>query len=42
MSEAYALALGSGLLFAVLAAIMLATRRLDWYRAGAQFGARAG
>jgi inner membrane protein len=42
VSEDNALALGSGLLFAVLAAIMLATRRLDWYRAGAQFGARAG
>ena len=42
VSEDNALALGSGLLFVVLAAIMLMTRRLDWYRAGAQFGTRAG
>jgi inner membrane protein len=42
VSEDNALALGSGLLFVVLAAIMIVTRRLDWYRAGAQFGTRAG
>jgi inner membrane protein len=39
VSEDNALVLGSGLLFLVLATIMTLTRRLDWYRAGAQFGA---
>lgn len=32
LSEDNALALGSGLLFAILAAIMLATRKVDWYQ----------
>jgi inner membrane protein len=32
LSEDNALALGSGLLFAILAAIMVATRRVDWYQ----------
>ena len=33
LSEDYALVLGAGLLFLVLATIMLLTRRVDWYRA---------
>lgn len=33
LSEDNALVLGSGLLFAILAAIMLATRKVDWYQA---------
>ncbi|MGY0504683.1 cell envelope integrity protein CreD [Luteimonas sp. e5] len=37
--EDNALAVGSGLLFVILAAIMLATRRLDWYALSAQRGA---
>lgn len=41
VSEDNALVLGSGLLFVVLAAIMVATRRLDWYQAAARFGARS-
>ncbi|WP_133501531.1 cell envelope integrity protein CreD [Cognatilysobacter terrigena] len=36
ISEDNALVLGSLLLFAILAAIMIATRRLDWYRVGGQ------
>lgn len=32
LSEDNALALGAGLLFVILAAIMVATRRVDWYR----------
>lgn len=32
LSDDNALALGSGLLFAILAAIMVATRRVDWYQ----------
>lgn len=32
VSEDNALVLGSGLLFAILAAIMVATRKVDWYR----------
>ncbi len=32
LSEDNALALGSGLLFAILAAIMIATRKVDWYQ----------
>lgn len=32
LSEDNALALGAGLLFAILAAIMVATRRVDWYQ----------
>lgn len=44
LSEQNALVLGSGLLFLVLAAVMVATRRIDWYqlsrsRAGAASGA---
>ncbi len=42
VSEDNALVLGAGLLFVVLAAIMTVTRRLDWYRAGAQFHGRSG
>jgi len=34
VSEDNALVLGSGLLFVILAAIMLATRKLDWYQLG--------
>ena len=37
ISEDNALILGSLLLFAVLAAIMVVTRKLDWYRGGADF-----
>lgn len=33
-SEDYALLMGSSLCFAVLAAVMLATRRIDWYSLG--------
>jgi inner membrane protein len=32
LSEDYALLLGAIILFAALAAVMLATRRIDWYR----------
>ena len=35
ISEDNALLMGSLLLFAILAAIMIATRKVDWYRAGA-------
>src|SRR5690606_19870718 len=35
VSEDNALVLGAGLLFVVLAAIMILTRRIDWYRVGA-------
>ncbi|MGY0611310.1 MULTISPECIES: cell envelope integrity protein CreD [unclassified Luteimonas] len=35
VSEDNALVLGAGLLFVVLAAIMVLTRRIDWYRVGA-------
>jgi inner membrane protein len=34
MSEDNALLMGSLLLFAALAAVMLVTRRIDWYRMG--------
>jgi inner membrane protein len=34
LSDDYALLLGSLLLFAILAGLMLATRRLDWSRVG--------
>lgn len=34
LSEDYALLLGSLLLFATLSAVMIATRRVDWYRLG--------
>jgi inner membrane protein len=36
LSEQYALLLGALLVFAVLAAIMLVTRRLDWHELGAR------
>ena len=39
MSEDNALVLGAGLLFVVLAAIMVATRKVDWYQVGARIGA---
>ena len=35
VSEDNALVLGSGLLFAILAALMLATRKIDWYQVAA-------
>jgi len=38
MSEDNALVLGAGLLFVVLAAIMVATRKVDWYQVGARIG----
>lgn len=40
-SEDQAFLLGALLVFTVLAAIMLATRRLDWYGLGARLGAKA-
>lgn len=36
VSEDNALVLGAGLLFAVLAAVMVLTRRVDWYRIGGE------
>ena len=38
VSEDNALMLGSGLLFAILAALMLATRKIDWYQVAARTG----
>ncbi|MDI1253833.1 cell envelope integrity protein CreD [Thermomonas sp.] len=38
VSEDNALVLGSGLLFAILAALMLATRKVDWYQVAARTG----
>jgi inner membrane protein len=38
VSEDNALVLGAGLLFLILAAIMVATRKVDWYRVGEQAG----
>jgi inner membrane protein len=38
LSEDNALVLGAGLLFVVLAAIMIATRKVDWYQVGARIG----
>ena len=38
ISEDNALVLGSGLLFAILAALMLATRKVDWYQVAARSG----
>jgi inner membrane protein len=35
MSEDNALVLGAGLLFVILAAIMLVTRKVDWYQLAA-------
>ncbi len=37
ISEDNALILGALLLFAVLAVVMVVTRRVDWYRSGAEF-----
>jgi inner membrane protein len=34
LSEDYALLLGASVLFAALAAVMLVTRKIDWYRLG--------
>jgi inner membrane protein len=34
LSEDYALLLGAIVLFVALAAVMLVTRRIDWYRLG--------
>ena len=34
ISEDNALVLGAGLLFAILAGLMIVTRRVDWYRVG--------
>jgi inner membrane protein len=36
VSEDNALVLGAGLLFAILAAIMVATRKVDWYQLSAR------
>ena len=36
LSEDNALVLGSGLLFAILAAIMVVTRKVDWYQVAAR------
>ena len=41
ISENSALMLGSGLLFAILAGIMIVTRHYDWYRLGGQSATRA-
>ena len=38
MSEDNALVLGAGLLFVVLAAIMVATRKVDWYQVASKIG----
>lgn len=42
ISEDNALVMGSGLLFAILAGIMVVTRKVDWYRLGAPAPGRAG
>ena len=39
MNEDYALLIGSVGLFAILATIMFATRRVDWYGAGVRAAA---
>ncbi len=39
ISEDNALLLGSLLLFAVLAAVMIVTRKVDWYRAASELSA---
>ncbi len=41
VSEDNALVLGAGLLFAVLALIMLVTRKVDWYQVATRVGTRA-
>ena len=38
LSEDNALVMGAGLLFAILAAIMVATRKVDWYQLSAKAG----
>lgn len=38
LSEDNALVMGAGLLFAILAAIMVATRKVDWYQVSAKAG----
>jgi inner membrane protein len=38
LSEDYALLLGAIALFAALAAVMIATRKIDWYRLGTEVG----
>ncbi|MES2859805.1 MAG: cell envelope integrity protein CreD [Pseudomonadota bacterium] len=40
VSEDNALVLGAGLLFAVLASLMVVTRKVDWYQVAARVGAR--
>lgn len=40
LSEDNALVLGAGLLFVILAAVMVATRKVDWYRVGTGFPGR--
>jgi inner membrane protein len=41
MSEDNALVLGAGLLFVVLAAIMIATRKVDWYQVASKIGTQS-
>ncbi|QIL21051.1 cell envelope integrity protein CreD [Thermomonas sp. HDW16] len=41
MSEDNALVLGAGLLFVVLAAIMVATRKVDWYQVASRIGTQS-
>ena len=41
MSEDNALVLGAGLLFVVLAVIMVATRKVDWYQVASKIGTPA-
>ncbi len=40
ISEDNALVLGAGLLFVILAAVMVVTRKVDWYQLGGGLGAR--
>ncbi len=42
LSEDNALVMGAGLLFAILAAIMVATRKVDWYQLSAKVGVPPG
>ena len=42
LSEDNALVMGAGLLFAILAAIMVATRKVDWYQLSAKAGTPGG
>ena len=41
LSEDNALVMGAGLLFAILAAIMVATRKVDWYQVASKIGTPA-